>query len=169
MKYKLKALQRTCEAFPAQWEGVTYCGKFVYIRYRWGCLQLSVGDTEGGAVMGGDAASDSIYVDHGHQYQGELGFTDLMRLSKDFFDFNGCAILEDDVKFYIYTVPAEKLASNEYSTAFNIESIRPLQLGSPVEPEPGAQEITADKHKFIVDQNRKLFEFKIVQEGVNEN
>lgn len=165
MKHKLKALQRTCEAFPAQWEGVTYDGKFVYIRYRYGCLQLSVANTEDAAVRGSAAFSDSVFIEYGHDMQGNLKLTDLMRLSKDFFNFNGCAVLEDDVKFYIYTVPAEKLSSDEYSPSFNVTSIRPLQLGEQVEPEPGAQEITADKHKFIVDPNRVLF--NLIEEGVD--
>jgi hypothetical protein len=36
------ALCQTCESCPAQWEGRTDDGSRIYIRYRWGCLQLEV-------------------------------------------------------------------------------------------------------------------------------
>lgn len=40
-------LDRTCMAFPAQWEGRIADGRQVYIRYRNGWLSASVGTTEG--------------------------------------------------------------------------------------------------------------------------
>lgn len=42
---------RTCLACPSQFEGVTKEGKFVYAKYRSGCLQVSIGNTEDEAAF----------------------------------------------------------------------------------------------------------------------
>ena len=41
----IEKLTKTCDACPSQWEGVTDAGKAVYVRYRWGYLSISIGDT----------------------------------------------------------------------------------------------------------------------------
>ena len=38
-------ITRTCDACPSQWEGTTDADKAVYVRYRWGSLSISIGDT----------------------------------------------------------------------------------------------------------------------------
>jgi len=45
-------IERTCEASPSQWEGKTNDGQWVYVRYRWGSLTVSIGDTASNAVSG---------------------------------------------------------------------------------------------------------------------
>ncbi len=47
---KLVELTRTCEACPAQWEGRTDDGRYVYMRYRWGSFGFSLGLTREEAV-----------------------------------------------------------------------------------------------------------------------
>lgn len=37
-------VQKTCEACPAQWEGLTDDDREVYVRYRWGWLSVLVGN-----------------------------------------------------------------------------------------------------------------------------
>jgi len=41
---KLKSLIQTCRAAPSQWEGQLEDGRVVYIRYRWGSLQVGIGE-----------------------------------------------------------------------------------------------------------------------------
>lgn len=43
-------LIQTCEACPSQWEGRTATGDHVYIRYRWGTLQVGLADDREAAV-----------------------------------------------------------------------------------------------------------------------
>lgn len=49
---RVTELTQTCESCPAQWQGRTDDGKFVYIRYRWGKLECGVADTLHDAVLG---------------------------------------------------------------------------------------------------------------------
>ena len=41
--YVVKELTRTCDSCPSQWEGTTAKGESVYIRYRWGELDVEIG------------------------------------------------------------------------------------------------------------------------------
>lgn len=41
----VESIVQTCQAWPAQWEGRTTDGRFVYVRYRWGWLQVGFGAT----------------------------------------------------------------------------------------------------------------------------
>jgi hypothetical protein len=45
MPLKVVEIERTCQAFPSQWEGKTDDGRFVYVRFRWGLLRIGVGAT----------------------------------------------------------------------------------------------------------------------------
>lgn len=40
--YEVAELTKTCGACPAQWEGKTACGKYIYARYRHGFLSVEV-------------------------------------------------------------------------------------------------------------------------------
>lgn len=151
MKYKIKTLTKTCDSCPAQWEGKTYDDKFVYVRYRFGNLQLSVADSEKDAVMGANC-SDTVCFDVGDEMDGSMELTELIHYSQAIFDFSSCEYSDSLDNFYLYTVPTEKL--KEYSPA------RELQTGKEVDPTPGTQELTADKKKFIVDPYRKKIDLK---------
>jgi hypothetical protein len=43
-------LEKTCDACPSQWEGKTIDGRHVYVRYRWGWLQVGFGPSLDAAV-----------------------------------------------------------------------------------------------------------------------
>lgn len=47
------SIVKTCESCPAQWEGRTQDGRWVYARYRSGTLRVGVGDTLTDAVRAG--------------------------------------------------------------------------------------------------------------------
>lgn len=46
----LRELRKTCGACPSQWEGTLEDGREVYIRYRWGGLEVVVGKTVDQAI-----------------------------------------------------------------------------------------------------------------------
>jgi hypothetical protein len=48
---RVSRLTQTSERDPSQWEGRTFDGLFVYVRYRWGWLTISSGTTAAQAVM----------------------------------------------------------------------------------------------------------------------
>jgi hypothetical protein len=67
-------LRQTCECSPSQWEGRTDDGRFVYVRYRWGWLQVGFGATLEDAV-----ADDETYVRQlGHPMDGALTYVQLV-------------------------------------------------------------------------------------------
>ena len=61
---KLRTLEKTCEACPAQWEGQLEDGRYVYVRYRWGVLRVGMGDTKDQAI--GDRGSCTDFHDRFH-------------------------------------------------------------------------------------------------------
>ncbi len=69
---RVVSLQRTCQACPSQWEGRTDDGRWVYVRYRWGHLQVGIGPTLEDAVD-----NDSISLDLGDELDGVLSYDEL--------------------------------------------------------------------------------------------
>lgn len=61
-------LKKTCNACPAQWEGRTSDGRWVYVRYRWGGLRIGFGADLKEAVRD----DDSFYLDIGDDMDGCL-------------------------------------------------------------------------------------------------
>jgi len=49
----VKTLIRTCERSPSQWEAQTADGRYLYVRYRWGCLEIGMGVSMDAAVANG--------------------------------------------------------------------------------------------------------------------
>ena len=49
----VKTLIRTCERSPSQWEAKTADGQYLYVRYRWGCLEIGMGVSMGAAIASG--------------------------------------------------------------------------------------------------------------------
>ena len=45
-KILIENFEQTCYACPSQWEGVTEKGEYIYIRYRWGYLRITVDRVE---------------------------------------------------------------------------------------------------------------------------
>ncbi len=57
-----KTLTQTCSACPSQWEGTLEDGRMVYIRYRWGHLDVSVSKFATENVY--DAVSGELLLDY---------------------------------------------------------------------------------------------------------
>ena len=72
MAVVVSELEMTCPICPSQWEGKTSDGRFVYVRYRYGCLQVSFGDSLMDAV--GD---ETIFKCIGDELHGELTYAEL--------------------------------------------------------------------------------------------
>lgn len=72
---KVKALIKTCPAFPSQWEGVLEDGRAVYIRYRWGRLTVSAGKSVEDAIVNYDG--NILAIDVGGPIDGTMGEREL--------------------------------------------------------------------------------------------
>ena len=65
---RIVQLEKTCGACPSQWEGKLDNGEYLYVRYRWGSLQVGIGTSIG------DAVSNSTHlVQLGDGLDGSLG------------------------------------------------------------------------------------------------
>ena len=63
-------LAKTCSACPSQWTGRTDDGKWVYVRYRWGWLSVSVG--EGDDVYAAVNGDEVFEKQCGEEFDGEM-------------------------------------------------------------------------------------------------
>lgn len=70
------AIVRTCKTCPSQWSGLTQDGKWVYVRYRWGHLEIIVDDMD---PIDGDSA---VSLDYGSDMNGLLSYAELRELTK---------------------------------------------------------------------------------------
>jgi hypothetical protein len=77
---KIVELRHTCEACPAQWEGRLEDGRYLYVRYRWGTLQVGLGPTFGDAV--GNSHHDEVEI--GGAFDGYLSYDELRERLPDF-------------------------------------------------------------------------------------
>lgn len=68
----VQELEQTCSACPAQWEGTTRDGERVYVRYRWGWLQVGFGKTLDDAID-----DDTISKQIGDSYDGVMDYGQL--------------------------------------------------------------------------------------------
>ena len=75
-------LELTCSACPAQWEGRTNDGRWVYVRYRSGFLQVGVGDTLSEAV-----GSDAIIRKVGDGADGYMTYEELREVTRGLVDW----------------------------------------------------------------------------------
>jgi hypothetical protein len=69
-------VRQTCGSCPSQWEGRTDDGRHVYVRYRWGWLQVGLGATLDDAV-----SDETIGFQHGDEYDGSLTYDELQGLT----------------------------------------------------------------------------------------
>jgi len=67
-------LIETCSACPTQYEGLTDNGKIVYIRYRWGCLTVGVGETLKEALV-----NTILYKHIGDEFDGFISLENLKK------------------------------------------------------------------------------------------
>lgn len=87
MKYKVKELVKTCEGYPSQWEVKLEDGKMIYIRYRWGNLDVRISaqptNNIDDAVRG-----KSIYRKNiGGVYDGVMEDSQMLSLLEDIIEF----------------------------------------------------------------------------------
>lgn len=71
-------LRMTCLSHPAQWEGLTRDGQVIYVRYRWGTLQVGVG-----ATLHEAAGQYTIRKHLGDGYDGSLTYEELQSATRD--------------------------------------------------------------------------------------
>lgn len=83
-KVKVVELFQTCNACPAQWEGKTADGDYIYVRYRWGFLGIGLGKTFAEAVRGG---VDVWAKQHGDSLDGYLPYEEMVDLTKGVVDW----------------------------------------------------------------------------------
>ena len=83
---KVVEIKNTCEACPAQWEGIDAAGRPVYVRYRWGYLEISIGEKGegiGSAVNGQEIFGTQI----GHTLHGEMSYDELKKVTAGIIEF----------------------------------------------------------------------------------
>jgi hypothetical protein len=86
-KMKIVKITQTCSECPSQWEGHTEDNKAVYVRYRWGELEVTIGDTNNidEAISNGkrivSLARDEDELD------GHLSYDELVNWTKDVIDW----------------------------------------------------------------------------------
>lgn len=81
------ALEKTCTACPAQWEGKLEDGRTIYARYRGGGLSVGVGDGLDEAVRNG-MSEEAFYFEHlGDCLDGFMDFEELRTHLHGLLDF----------------------------------------------------------------------------------
>jgi hypothetical protein len=73
MRTVVVELAQTCDSCPSQWEGRTEDGRYVYVRYRWGNLQVGFGPTIEAAIF-----DETIDRQIGDRLDGSLTYADLV-------------------------------------------------------------------------------------------
>ena len=71
-------VMKTCDACPSQWEGTTDAGKVVYVRYRWGYLSISIGDTMTQAIRREGPENSVFEKEIGNGLDGFITYDELM-------------------------------------------------------------------------------------------
>ncbi len=70
----VETLIRTCNRSPSQWEGKTADGRFLYVRYRWGLLEIGMGFTIDDAI---DKSGNVFRKQLGGKLDGSMEFEEL--------------------------------------------------------------------------------------------
>jgi len=69
-------LIRTGERSPSQWEAKTADGRYLYVRYRWGCLEIGIGVSMDEAIANG---GNFFEKQLGDKLDGSMGLEDLRK------------------------------------------------------------------------------------------
>lgn len=86
---KIKNMVKTCEACPSQWEIKLEDGRMMYGRYRWGCLTLSISESETDDIY--DAVSGEVILS---EDIGETGYEGCLSTEEFLERING--VLNDE-------------------------------------------------------------------------
>jgi hypothetical protein len=84
---KVKEIVKTCDCSPAQWEGITEDNRRIYVRYRWGCLAISIGEIGDMSEFAAVAGEEILWCQHGDEYHGEMEYSELKTLSAGVVEF----------------------------------------------------------------------------------
>ena len=80
-KVKVVEVEQTCGGWPAQWEGRTDDGRWIYARYRHGCLGIGVGATLDEAVVASFSDDALVSKQIGERLDGEMSWAELRHLT----------------------------------------------------------------------------------------
>jgi hypothetical protein len=83
---KLTELNQTCSACPSQWEGKVEDGKMIYVRYRWGNLEICISSKPTDDVMDAVMENYLLYETIGGEFDGSMTFEELKPYLEKFFD-----------------------------------------------------------------------------------
>lgn len=67
----IKIIKQTCKNSPSQWDGELNDGREIYIRYRWGTIEVYVANMIGQKALDGDCILDKPI---GDEYDGKIKF-----------------------------------------------------------------------------------------------
>lgn len=84
---KVVELVQTCDACPAQWDGLLDDGRAIYIRYRWGFLEVLAWPTRA-QEWDNDVEQTLVEKSYGDEYNGFLMFSTLVELTSDVLDWS---------------------------------------------------------------------------------
>lgn len=80
-KYKVKNCNQTCSACPSQWDIYTDDGEYIYARYRWGVLTLTLNPWRDSEQL--------LYKErHGDGLDGVMETAELMKHTKSVLDWS---------------------------------------------------------------------------------
>ena len=79
-KYEVKHCIMTCSACPSQWDIYTDEGEYIYARYRWGVLTLTLNPWRDGQLLYKER--------HGEELDGVMETTELVEHTKSVLDWS---------------------------------------------------------------------------------
>jgi len=83
-KIIVTTLVRTCLRSPSQWEGQTSDGRYVYVRYRWGCLEIGIGHSLEEAISN---SGELFEQQLGERYDGSMEIDQLREATLGMIDW----------------------------------------------------------------------------------
>jgi len=86
---RVKKVVKTCKAYPAQWGGITEDMRQVYVHYRYGCLEIYLGNVGDMSDFEFAGLLDKrvLSVVHGDKLDGMLEYSELKILSTGIVEF----------------------------------------------------------------------------------
>lgn len=85
-RYKVLTCKQTCNVCPSQWDVYTEDNKYIYIRYRFGFLEVVLNAFNDF----GEEPKVLLAVEYGDDYDGYLSFEKLKELTKHIIKWEGC-------------------------------------------------------------------------------
>lgn len=92
---KVKTIERTCSACPAQWNLFLEDGRFVYVRYRGGRFSAGIGESET-AYWKQDDWYNLIQIYYGEPLDGYMLNEKMIEMLEGYLDFSSAKIIDTD-------------------------------------------------------------------------